>query len=79
MSKRTTVLLEDEVYKKLVKESLTRYGTVRAISKVLNELLKESFRSKRDILRLIYSGKIAKTSTGEFEKFRRGLSERLES
>lgn len=79
MSKRTTVLLEDEVYEKLVKESLTRYGTARAISKVLNELLKESFRSKEDVLRLIYSEKTARTSAKEFEEFRRELSKRLES
>lgn len=79
MSKRTTVLLEEDVYKKLVKESLARYGTVRAISKVLNELLRESFRSKGNILRLIYSEKIARTSAGEFEEFRRELSKRLES
>lgn len=79
MSKRTTVLLEDEVYEKLVKESLKRFGTARAISKVLNELLKESFRGKRDILHLIYSDKIARTSAREFEEFRRGLSKRLES
>jgi len=79
MSKRTTLLLEDEVYEKLVEESLRRYGTVRAVSKVLNELLKESFKGREEIIRLIYSEKIAKTTAKEFEEFRKDLSRRLES
>jgi len=79
MSKRTTLLLEDEVYEKLVEESLRRYGTVRAVSKVLNELLKESFKGREEIIRLIYSEKIAKTTAKEFEEFREDLSRRLES
>ena len=79
MSKRTTVLLEDEIYEKLVEKSLAKYGTVKAISKVLNELLKESLQSKEDVLRLIYSEKTARTTAKEFEESRRELSERLES
>jgi len=79
MSKRTTLLLEDEVYERLVEESLRRYGTVRAVSKVLNELLKESFKGREEIIRLIYSEKIAKTTAKEFEEFREDLSRRLES
>lgn len=50
MSKRTTVLLEDPVYEKLVKESIRRYGTTRALSKVLNELLRESLSAKHELL-----------------------------
>lgn len=79
MSKRTTVLLEDEIYEKLVEKSLAKYGTVKAISKVLNELLKESLQSKEDVLRLIYSEKTVRTTAKEFEESRRELSERLES
>ena len=79
MSKRTTLLLEDKVYERLVEESLRRYGTVRAVSKVLNELLKESFKGREEIIRLIYSEKIAKTTAKEFEEFREDLSRRLES
>ena len=79
MSKRTTLMLEDEVYERLVEESLRRYGTVRAVSKVLNELLKESFKGREEIIRLIYSEKVAKTTAKEFEEFREDLSRRLES
>ncbi len=79
MPKRTTVLLEESVYEKLVEESLKRYGTVRAISKVLNELLKDALKGEKEIVRLIYSEKVAKTSAKEFEEFRRELSRRLEA
>lgn len=37
---KTTIHLEDEVYKKLVKEALERYGTTRTLSKLINEKLK---------------------------------------
>ena len=79
MPRRTTIQLDNDVYERLVKESLTRYGTVRAISKVLNEILRKSFRDKGDILHLIYSEKVASTTAKEFERFRRDLSKRLES
>jgi len=79
MPRRTTVLLEEEVYEKLVEKSLTKYGTAKAISKVLNELLKESLQSKEQVLRLIYSEKTARTTAKELEESRRELSERLES
>ena len=77
MSRRTSVVLEEDIYEKLVEESLRRYGTARAISKVLNELLRESFRGA-DLLRLIYSEKVARTTAREFEEFRRELSKRAE-
>jgi len=78
MPKRTTVILDDDVYEKLVKESIRRYGSVKAISKVLNELLRESFSSRNELIELIYSEKIVSISTEEFEKFRREVSRRLE-
>ncbi len=76
MPKRTTVILEDDVYEKLVQESIRRYGTARAISKVIGELLKERFRN--DLIKLIYSEKIAEISQEEFEEFRAELSKRFE-
>ena len=78
MPKRTTVLLEDDVYEKLVKESIRRYGTTRALSKVLNELLRESLSAKHELLQLLYSEKLVDVSQEEFEKFRRMLSRRFE-
>ncbi|MDG6995176.1 MAG: hypothetical protein JRN52_04560 [Nitrososphaerota archaeon] len=82
MPKRTTVVLEDDSYKKLVEESIKRYGTARAISKVIDSLVEESVKQPSkddDILKLLYSKKVAKTTTKEFEKERRKLSARLES
>jgi len=77
MSRRTTVLLDEDIYEKLVKESLARYGTAKSISKVLNEMLRKSLRG--NILHLIYSEKVAGTTAKEFEEFRRELSKRTES
>jgi len=79
MVRRTTILIDDEVYEELVKESLKRYGTVKAISKVLNDLLRDSLKGRDKLLKLIYSEKIAETTSKEFESFRRELSRRLES
>jgi predicted CopG family antitoxin len=78
MPKRTTLILDDDVYRKLVEESVKRYGTVRALSKVVNELLRERFSSREDLVKLIYSDKITWISTEDFERFRRELSERFE-
>ena len=79
MVRRTTILIDDEVYEELVKESLKRYGTAKAISKVLNDLLRDSLKGRDKLLKLIYSEKIAETTSKEFESFRRELSRRLES
>jgi len=79
MSRRTTILLDETVYRRLVQESVRRYGSTKALSKVANELLKKAIRGEADILKLIRSEKIAVTSTKEFEEFRRELSRRLES
>ncbi len=78
MPKRTTVILEDDIYERLVKESIRRYGTARALSKVLNELLRESLSGESELIQLIYSEKLAEVSQEEFEEFRRELSRRLE-
>ena len=77
MPKRTTVILDDDVYENLVRESIRRYGTTRAISKVLNEILRDSLSGRRELIRLIYSEKIAEVSIEEFNEFRRELGKRL--
>jgi len=79
MVKRTTVMLDDDIYPKLVEISLRKYGTVKALSKVVNELLKDALMGKEAIIRLIYSDKIAKTTAREFEEFREELSGKLET
>ena len=40
---KTTILLEDTLYKKLVEESMRKYGHAKNISRMLNELLKTKF------------------------------------
>jgi len=42
MPKRITVILDDDAYEALVRESVRRYGTARTLSQVLNELLREA-------------------------------------
>ena len=79
MPRRTTIILEDDIYERLVQESLRRYGTVRALSKVVNELLREALSRESELIRLIYSEKLASVSLRELEEFRRELSRRLES
>jgi len=79
MSKRTTILLDDDIYEKLVRESLRRYKTTKAMSKVANEILKRALKGEAKVLDLVFSEKLAKTSAREFEAFRREMSKRFES
>jgi len=39
---KTTINLENEIYKKLVKEAVEKYGTTRTLSKLINEKLKRA-------------------------------------
>ena len=38
---KTTITIEDDLYKKLAKEAVDRYGTVRTLSRLINEKLRE--------------------------------------
>jgi len=67
------------LYERLVHESVRRYKTTKAMSKLVNELLKEALGGQAKIRELIFSKKVARASTREFEQFRRELSRRLES
>jgi predicted CopG family antitoxin len=79
MPKRTTLILDDDVYKFLVEESIKRYGTTRALSRVVNELIKERISRKREFIKLLYSEKYAEITPEEFYEFRRELSRRFET
>jgi histone H3/H4 len=74
MEKRTTVILDKNVYDALVKESLEEYQTSKAISKVLNEILKRALMNKAKFSTLVNSKKIKTITAKEFEKFRSELS-----
>ncbi len=78
MPKRTTVVLEDDVYEKLVKESMRRYGTPRAVSKVINAILRKALSHTDEVIELLYSERYAKVDLKEVEELRRELSEELE-
>ena len=45
---KTTIILEDELYKRLVEEAIERYGSTRKLSLVINQRLKESFFGKKE-------------------------------
>lgn len=79
MDRRTTVLLEKDVYDALVKESLEEYNSSKAISKVINKIVKKSLTNKDRLRRLIHSKPVAKITNEEFEKFRHGLSKAVQS
>ena len=79
MSRRTTILLDDDIYERLVNESMRRYRTTKAMSKVANELLKRALKGEAKVLDLVFSEKLVKTNTKEFESFRRDFSKRFES
>ena len=74
MAKRTTVMLDEDVYDALVKESLEEYKNAKSISKVLNDIIKKGLANKTRLKELIYSKKVAHTTAKEFEKFREDLS-----
>ena len=78
MPRRTTIILDDDVYKMLVEESIRRHDTARAISKVLNEILRKSLISYGEFMNSVYSDRYVKISEEEFENFRREVSKKIE-
>ena len=42
---KTTVLLDDDLYRRLVKEAVEKYGTTRKLSRLINEKLRQSPRA----------------------------------
>ncbi len=78
MPRRTTVILDDDVYEMLVQESVRRYGTARALSRVLNELLRERLSAVGELLQLIYSEKLVQVDQSEVEELRKELGKRFE-
>jgi predicted CopG family antitoxin len=75
---RTTIILDDDIYEKLVEESIRRSGSVRAILRVVNELLRKSLVSEDELIKLIYSEKLAEIDIRDFEEFCSKLSRRFE-
>lgn len=74
MEKRTTVMLDKDVYEALVKESIDEYKTTKAISKVLNKILKNALTNRAKFSKLVHSKKLTHTTQKEFENLRSELS-----
>jgi hypothetical protein len=72
------IILDDDIYEKLVEESIRRYGSVRAILRVVNELLRKSLVPGDELIKLIYSEKLAEIDIRDFEEFCSKLSRRFE-
>ncbi len=79
MERRTTVVLDKEVYEALVKESVEEYNSSKAISKVLNKIVKQALSNKGRLSEILHSKRVAKTTAKEFEKFRHGLSKAVQA
>ncbi len=85
MARKTTIMLDDDIYIKLVNISIKKYGSARHLSKVINDLLSEVLRRPKskipmDELRELLSGpSLAEVTPEEFEEFRKDLSKRFES
>jgi len=85
LARKTTIMLDDDIYIKLVNISIKKYGSARHLSKVINDLLSEVLRRPKskipmDELRELLSGpSLAEVTPEEFEEFRKDLSKRFES
>jgi predicted CopG family antitoxin len=45
---KTTINLDTQVYRELVKEAVERYGTTKTLSKLINEKLREALGKKKN-------------------------------
>ena len=88
---KTTVNLDDDLYEKLVKEAVEKYGNTKNLSKLINEKLERSegtahgidsgeIKRRLKILRESAGGWKGKESGKEYVKeMRRGWSKRLKA
>jgi hypothetical protein len=82
---KTTVTLEDEIYRKLAREALEKYGRTRNLSRLINEKLKTSDenstenRESREIAveRAFGSWKIKETGKQYARRLRKESENRL--
>jgi len=83
LAKKTTILIDDDIYAKLVDISIKKYGSARHLSRVINDLLSKILKKWEsepiDELRELLSGpKLAEVTLEGFEEFRKELSKRFE-
>jgi hypothetical protein len=46
---KTTINLDTQVYRELVKEALEKYGTTKTLSRIINEKLKKAMSKRKDV------------------------------
>lgn len=51
---KTTIILDDDLYKKFIQEALERYGTTKKLSYLINLKLRERSPVKREMERLTF-------------------------
>lgn len=90
-SMKTTVNLNDDLYKKLVKETVEKYGNTKNLSKLINEKLEraEEMIDRTDSAEIKKRLKILRESAGSWKtgmtgkeytkEIRRGWSKRLKA
>jgi len=78
---KTTITLEEELYMRLAKEALDRYGRTRNLSRLINEKLKEtethSNRTPVNIEKIFGSWTTKQTGAVYVRKLRKQSEERL--
>ena len=76
---KTTINLDTEVYRELVKEAVEKYGTTKTLSRIINEKLKASKkRSNKDILKETFGiWKINETGVEYTKRIREESEKRL--
>lgn len=73
---KTTINLDTEIYKELVKEALEKYGTTKTLSRIINEKLKKASKRDDDIVKKTAGMWKIKETGSEYTRRLRSESER---
>ncbi len=78
---KTTITLEDELYRRLAKEAIERYGKTRSLSRLINEKLKAAEggtnRTQANIEKIFGSWTAKQTGAVYVRKLRKESDKRL--
>ena len=78
---KTTITLEDTLYKRLVKEALDKYGRTRGLSRLINEKLSAEIPANRAVANKVEksfgSWMLKETGAEYVRKLRRQSEQRL--
>ena len=68
MPKRTTVVIQDATYARLVQESIRKFGSARAISRVIDDMVKENNDAKKEAKKDILKASSFQESREDYSK-----------